>query len=167
MKFSLIKGLVARARTLLQACYPNAVVPNTYTTRIAPSTFGTSQCLQPSGFAQNKVLVIMEHRIFQKQAYLDTGNQKITELLLRPVHQHPWPCRNEVKTPACRYLLAPARPPNPDHFFNRVPASQAATPRLHFMIGSGHSEGCFACVVAMLTALPPLKASSPGKGEIS
>jgi hypothetical protein len=45
------------------------------------ATFGTNVDRQQSGFAQNKVLAIMEHRIFQKQRYLDTGNQKITELL--------------------------------------------------------------------------------------
>ena len=43
--------------------------------------FGTNVCLQQSGFAQNKVLAIMEYRIFQKQTDLDTGNQKITEPL--------------------------------------------------------------------------------------
>jgi hypothetical protein len=45
--------------------------------------FGTNVGRQQSGFAQNKVLAIMEHRIFQKQGYLNTGNQKITEPLRR------------------------------------------------------------------------------------
>jgi hypothetical protein len=31
------------------------------------------------GHAQNKVLAIMEHRFFEKQVYLCTGSQKITE----------------------------------------------------------------------------------------
>jgi hypothetical protein len=84
MKFSLIKGLIAYTPALRH----HLERTESFQMRTPPNfraTFGTNVCRQQSGFAQNKVLAIMEHRIFQKQGYLDTGNQKITEQTLPPL----------------------------------------------------------------------------------
>lgn len=59
----------------------------------------------------------MEHRIFQKQGYLDTGNQKITE-----------PLRSGFRIPP-----------------GWASAGLPITLRANFMIGSGHSEGVCLC----------------------
>jgi hypothetical protein len=42
-----------------------------------------------AGCAQNKVLAIMEHTNFEKQAYLGTSSQKITEAARRH-GKHVW-----------------------------------------------------------------------------
>jgi hypothetical protein len=44
--------------------------------------FRTKNGTQMQRYAQNKVLAIMEHWIFEKQAYLCTGSEKITKRLI-------------------------------------------------------------------------------------
>src|SRR5450432_1999147 len=129
-------------------------------------TFGTNPCRQHSGFAQNKVLAIMEHRIFQKQPYLDTGNQKITEPLSAS-WEHRRTYRNMAKLRQYRQLNVSPRPSTRASFLTPLSARQGHHSAAHFMIGSGHSKGVLLAWLLCQAQLPPLKASSPGKGEIS
>ena len=61
------------ANTWNSSCSQYVLGPNT------ANAFGIENGTQIQRYVQNKVLAIMEHWIFQKQAYLCTGSEKITK----------------------------------------------------------------------------------------